>query len=98
MKRMVVIGTLFLITTVMLGCSSESERMANMAERMVRSQNQVNSSMASANEKFVDLNKELQQERTGFCLVSGSDPQILAGWYPAVSLARKLAIFFFCGL
>ena len=65
MKRMVVIGTLFLITTVMLGCNSESERMANMAERMVRSQNQVNSSMASANEKFVDLNKELQQERTG---------------------------------
>ena len=65
MKRIVVVGILFLITITIMGCSPESERMANMAERMVRSQNQVNSSMASANEKFVDLNKELQQERTG---------------------------------
>ena len=65
MKQMLVVGTLILITTVMQGCSPESERMANMAERMVRSQNQVNSSVARANEKFVDLNKEFQQERTG---------------------------------
>ena len=65
MKQMLVVGTLILITTVMQGCNPESERMANMAERMVRSQNQVNSSVARANEKFVDLNKEFQQERTG---------------------------------
>ena len=65
MKQMSVLKTMVLITTVMLGCSTESERMANMAERMVRSQNEVNSNIARTNEKFVDLNKELQQERTG---------------------------------
>ena len=65
MKPMLVVGMLFLITTVLLGCSTESERMANMAERMVQSQSNVNSGIVRTNEKFVDLNKELQQERTG---------------------------------
>jgi hypothetical protein len=36
-----------------------------MAERMVRSQNEVNSNLTRTNEKFVELNRELQQERTG---------------------------------
>ena len=65
MKQMLAVGAMILTTTMMLGCSSESERMANMAERMVRSQNDVNSNVVRTNEKFVDLNKELQKERTG---------------------------------
>jgi outer membrane murein-binding lipoprotein Lpp len=65
MKQMLVVGTMILATTMMLGCRSESERMASMAERMVSSQNEVNSSVVRTNETFVDLNKELQQERKG---------------------------------
>ena len=59
------IGMLVLITTMTIGCSSESDRMANMAERMVRSQSEVNSNLTRTNEKFVKLNQELQKERTG---------------------------------
>ena len=64
MKQLVT-GALILATTMAIGCGSESERMANMAERMVRSQNEVNSSITRTNEQFVDLNKEFQRERTG---------------------------------
>ena len=59
------IGVLILITRMTIGCSSESDRMVNMAERMVRSQSEVNSNVTSTNEKFVKLNQELQKERTG---------------------------------
>ena len=65
MKQIWTIGILILIALLTVGCGSESERMANMAENMVRSQNEVNSNVVRTNEKFVDLNKELQQERTG---------------------------------
>ena len=65
MKQTLVIGMLFLIAMMTLGCGSESDRMANMAERMVRSQSEVNSNVTRTNEKFVELNKELQRERTG---------------------------------
>ena len=65
MKLTLAIGMLFPIAMMTLGCGSESDRMANMAERMVRSQSEVNSNMTRANEKFVELNKELQKERTG---------------------------------
>lgn len=64
MKQTWVIGILILIATT-LGCNSESDRVANMAERMVRSQNDVNSNVTRTNEKFVELNRELQRERTG---------------------------------
>ena len=65
MKQTLVIGMLFLIAMMTLGCGSESDRMANMAERMVRSQSEVNSNVTRTNEKFVELNKELQRERAG---------------------------------
>lgn len=65
MKQTWTIGILTLIALLTVGCGSESERMANMAENMIRSQNDVNSNIARANEKFVELNKDLQQERTG---------------------------------
>ena len=55
------IGMLILIMTMALGCSSESVRMANMADRMVRSQSEVNSNVTRANENFVKLNQELQR-------------------------------------
>ena len=65
MKQTLVIGMLILIVMLTLGCGSESDRIANMAERMVRTQGEVNSNVTRANEKFVELNKELQRERTG---------------------------------
>ena len=65
MKQVWAIGMLFLIAMLTLGCSSESDRMAKLAERMVRSQSEVNSNLTRTNEKFVDLNRELQKERTG---------------------------------
>ena len=65
MKQTWIIGTLVLIVTLAVGCGSESERMANMAENMVQSQNDVNSNIVRANENFVALNKDIQQERTG---------------------------------
>ena len=65
MKQVSAIGMQILIAILTLGCGSESDRMANMAERMVRSQSEVNSNVTRTNEKFVELNKELQRERTG---------------------------------
>ena len=65
MKQTWAIGMLILIAMLTLGCGSESDRMANMAERMVRSQSEANSNVTRTNEKFVELNRELQKERTG---------------------------------
>ena len=65
MKQTRPIGLLVLAALFNPGCGSESDRMANMAEQVVRSQNQVNSQVAKANENFVDLNREIQRERTG---------------------------------
>jgi len=65
MKQVWAIGILILIAMSTLGCSSESDRMAKLAERMVRSQSEVNSNLTRTNEKFVELNRELQKERTG---------------------------------
>ena len=65
MKQTLVIGLLILIVMLTLGCGSESDRIANMAEKMVRTQSEVNSNVTRANEKFVELNRELQKERTG---------------------------------
>jgi septal ring factor EnvC (AmiA/AmiB activator) len=65
MRQTWVIGVLILIAMMTLGCGSESDRMANMADRMVRSQSEVNSNVTRTNEKFVELNRELQKERTG---------------------------------
>ena len=65
MKQTWTVRILILIALLTVGCGSESERMANLAERIVRSQNEVNSTVVTTNEKFVDLNKELQKERTG---------------------------------
>ena len=65
MKQVWAIGMLILIAMLTLGCSSESDRMAKLADRMVRSQSEVNSNLTRTNEKFVELNRELQKERTG---------------------------------
>ena len=65
MKQAWAIGILILIAMMTYGCGSESDRMANMAERVVRSQSEVNSNVTRTNEKFVELNRELQRERTG---------------------------------
>ena len=65
MKQALAIGILTLLATLTVGCGSESDRMADMAEEMVHSQNEINSNVTSANEKFVELNHDLQQERIG---------------------------------
>ena len=65
MKQVWAIGMLILIAMLTLGCSSESDRMAKLADRMVRSQSEVNSNLTRTNEKFVELNRELQKEWTG---------------------------------
>ena len=65
MKQILAIGTLILIAIQTLGCGSESERVADMAEEMVRSQSEVNSNVTRTNERFVELNQELQEERNG---------------------------------
>ena len=63
MKQTKAIEMLILIALLTPGCGSESDRMANMAEKMVRSQSQVNSNVTRTNEKFVELNHALQKER-----------------------------------
>ena len=64
MRQTKAIEVLILIALLTPGCGSESDRMANMAEKMVRSQSQVNSNVTRTSEKFVELNHELQRERT----------------------------------
>ena len=64
MKQTLAIGTLVLLATLTEGCGNESGRMADMAEGMVHSQNEVNSNITRTNEKFVELNHELHRERT----------------------------------
>lgn len=65
MRRILAIGTLILIAIQTLGCGSESEKVAEMAEEMVRSQSEVNSNVTKTSERFVELNQELQEERNG---------------------------------
>lgn len=63
MKQIWLIGMLILIAMLAYGCSNESKRLADMAERTARSQNIVNANVTRTTEKFVELNKELQKER-----------------------------------
>ena len=65
MKQILAIGILTLLATLTEGCTSESDRMADMAEEMVHSQNKVNSNIVRTNEKFVELSHDLQRERAG---------------------------------
>ncbi|QEG24777.1 hypothetical protein MFFC18_47000 [Mariniblastus fucicola] len=59
------IGILILTAVLINGCESESEKMANMAERVAHSQNEINTNLAKANNTIVELNREIQQERNG---------------------------------
>ena len=63
MKQIWTIGILILIALLTIGCGSDSVRMANMAEKMVRSQNDVNSNVMMTNKKIVGLSREVQKER-----------------------------------
>ena len=45
------------------GCGTESERLADMADRTVEMQSQQNSTIAKVNDDFVQLNREIQRER-----------------------------------
>ena len=65
MKQILAIGALALLATLTGGCTSESDRMADMADGIVRSQNEVNSNVVRTNERIVELNQGLQRERIG---------------------------------
>ena len=63
MKQTWKIGSLILIALMMVGCPSDSERLAIMADQSVRMQAEQNVQVASANKEFVQLQRDLQTER-----------------------------------
>jgi septal ring factor EnvC (AmiA/AmiB activator) len=64
MKQNWRVGILIVTCLMMNGCPGESERMANLAEKTVRSQNEANVANAKTQNNFVNLNREFQQERS----------------------------------
>lgn len=63
MKQTWRIGSLILIGLMTVGCPSESERLANMADQSVRMQTEQNVQTANANKEFAQLQRDLQTER-----------------------------------
>ena len=63
MKKTWKVGILVATCLMMNGCLGESGRMADLAEKTVESQNEVNSANARAHDNFVNLNREFQRER-----------------------------------
>ena len=64
MKQNWRVGILIVTCLMMNGCHGESERMANLAEKTVRSQNEANVANAKTQNNFVNLTREFQQERS----------------------------------
>ncbi len=64
MKKIWKVGILVATCLMMMnGCLGESGRMADLAEKTVESQNEVNSANAKTHDNFVNLNREFQRER-----------------------------------
>jgi len=56
---------ILVVTCLMMnGCHGESERMAKLAEKTVRSQNEASVANAKTHNNFVNLTREFQQERS----------------------------------
>ncbi len=64
MKQNWRVGILIVTCLMMNGCHGESERMANLAEKTVSSQNEANVANAKTQNNFVNLTREFQQERS----------------------------------
>ena len=63
MKQIWTVGILILACLVVGGCETESERLANMADRTVAMQSQQNSTIARTTSELVGLNRDVQSER-----------------------------------
>jgi hypothetical protein len=64
MKQTWKIGSLILVGLMLVGCPSESERLARMAEQSVHMQAEQNVKSADANKEFAKLQSDLQTERS----------------------------------
>lgn len=60
---MIRISMLAMASLLLAGCSSESERLANLAEQTIAAQNEVNSAVSQTNKNLASLNREVQAER-----------------------------------
>ena len=63
MKQTWTVGILVLACLIIGGCETESERLANMADRTVAMQSQQNSMIAKTTSEMVGLNRDVQSER-----------------------------------
>ena len=63
MKQTWMAGILILACLVVAGCGTESERLANLADRTIEMQSQQNSTIAKTTNEMVELNREIQLER-----------------------------------
>ena len=63
MKQTWMAGILILACLLIGGCRTESERLANMADRTIEMQSKQNSTIARTREEMVELNRDIQSER-----------------------------------
>ncbi len=63
MKQTWMAGILILACLMIGGCGTESERLANLADRTIEMQSQQNSTIAKTTTEMVELNREIQTER-----------------------------------
>lgn len=63
MKQIWMAGILVLACVVVGGCRTESERLADMADRTVQMQSQQNTTISKTSEELAKLNRDIQTER-----------------------------------
>lgn len=63
MKQTRITGILILTCLATVGCQTESQRMANLADRTIEMQSQQNSTIAKTRESMVKFNRDIQTER-----------------------------------
>ena len=63
MKQTWIAGILILACLMIGGCGTESDRLANLANRTIEMQSQQNSTIAKTTNEMVELNREIQLER-----------------------------------
>ena len=63
MKQTWMTRMLILVCLTVGGCETESERLADLADRTIEMQSQQNSTIAKTTSEMVELNREIQTER-----------------------------------
>ena len=63
MKQTWMVGILILACLMIGGCGTESDRLANLADRTIEMQSQQNSTIAKTTNEMVVLNREIHTER-----------------------------------